>query len=386
MIAVEGTNSDCSVVSCCWGENLEGVRNTGRTFTKGDNKFVWSPHVYTGDVTGNWVYSDTSFSAHWGYLAENHATNEAALVIGEFGTRNELTWLGDLADYLISIDQRNHFFWCLNPNSGDTGGLLQSDWTTEETAKLTVLDRIQPNPSTITSTNTRVCISGLGDSGDGGSSPVSSPVEPPVSSPVTPPVSSPVSPPTSPPVSSGSGPITITQNNGCSQWWCALNIASSDLSRMSKLEYRDSTYTSWQTCTKTSWGYTIPRSGGAFSGSQHYRVTTSGGRKANWNVFSGINPGQSAQLTTASSFTEEDTVGGSSLTWAGLAAIIICSLLCVLCIGCGVWYYKREGINKGEASFQSTAADTPEPKGNDTPQATNNEAEAEIEVEMNTQQ
>ena len=36
-----------------------------------------------------------------------------------------------LVDYLIDIDQRNTFFWCLNPNSGDTGGLLQSDWTTE---------------------------------------------------------------------------------------------------------------------------------------------------------------------------------------------------------------------------------------------------------------
>ena len=47
-----------------------------------------------------------------------------------------VNWLNDLVDYLISIDQRNTYFWCLNPNSGDTGGLLQNDWTTPETYAL----------------------------------------------------------------------------------------------------------------------------------------------------------------------------------------------------------------------------------------------------------
>ena len=32
MIAVEGTNWQCNVINCAWGENLEGVRNTGITF------------------------------------------------------------------------------------------------------------------------------------------------------------------------------------------------------------------------------------------------------------------------------------------------------------------------------------------------------------------
>merc|ERR1712187_36819 len=70
-------------------------------------------------------------------------------------------WLDDLVDYLISIEQRNTFFWCLNPNSGDTGGLLQNDWTTEESGKLEALDLLQPFPSKIEwdSDSNTVCIS-----------------------------------------------------------------------------------------------------------------------------------------------------------------------------------------------------------------------------------
>jgi len=223
--------------------------------------------------------------------------------------------------------------------------------------------------------------------GDSGSSPVSSPTDPPSEPPV--------SAPTEPPVASGSGGILITQNSGGSQWWQAVNIDASDLARITKLEYRDDAYTSWTECVETSWGYTMPRqstNGPAYSGSQHFRVTTSSGRQPNWNVFGGYpctenscNPYRapsSATLSTGSSFTyEEDGVGGSSLSTAGLIAIIIVALLCILCIAGGIWYYKREGINKGEASFQNTAADTPrdEPKVTDN----NKEDEAEIEVEMN---
>jgi len=87
----------------------------------------------------------------------------APIVIREFGTKTQITWLSALVDYLISLDQRGHYFWCLNPNSGDTGGLLKDDWTSPETAKLEQLDRLQPNPTTITVNGNQVCFEGLGD-------------------------------------------------------------------------------------------------------------------------------------------------------------------------------------------------------------------------------
>lgn len=39
---------------------------------------------------------------------------------------------------------------CLNPNSGDTGGILDDDWTTPKADKLGILHDIQPQPSRIT--------------------------------------------------------------------------------------------------------------------------------------------------------------------------------------------------------------------------------------------
>lgn len=38
------------------------------------------------------------------------------------------------------IEKRiNHTFWCINPNSGDTGGLIGYDWTTWDEAKYGLL-------------------------------------------------------------------------------------------------------------------------------------------------------------------------------------------------------------------------------------------------------
>lgn len=39
---------------------------------------------------------------------------------------------------------------CLNPNSGDTGGILDDDWTTPKADKLGILHDIQPQPSRVT--------------------------------------------------------------------------------------------------------------------------------------------------------------------------------------------------------------------------------------------
>jgi len=215
LVAVEGTNSECSVSGCCWGENLEGVRDKGITFdldTYGANRFVWSPHVYGGDVTGNWQYSEASWESHWGYLVDgSYPSNEATSIVGEFGTRFEgdqqQDWLNSLVEYLEDIEQRNTFFWCLNPNSGDTGGLLANDWTTDETDKLEVLERLQPFPSKVEydATSKTVCVQFSGESTLPSSpqteqpTPMPTPIAPTESSPNTP---SPTPQPTPLPTSS----------------------------------------------------------------------------------------------------------------------------------------------------------------------------------------
>jgi len=66
----------------------------------------------------------------------------APVVVGEFGTRDETdsdrTWLAHLVPYLH--DGGFSFgYWSYNPNSGDTGGLVQDDWVTPQQAKLDAL-------------------------------------------------------------------------------------------------------------------------------------------------------------------------------------------------------------------------------------------------------
>ena len=41
----------------------------------------------------------------------------------------------------------DNFFWALNQNSGGTGGLVQGDWITPETAKLNIIASVVPSPT-----------------------------------------------------------------------------------------------------------------------------------------------------------------------------------------------------------------------------------------------
>jgi endoglucanase len=75
----------------------------------------------------------------WGYLAEQ---SEAPVALTAFGTafQNDADkqWFGAIVDY-VAKHELNFAYWTLNPDSGDTGGLLQYDWITVETDKVNVL-------------------------------------------------------------------------------------------------------------------------------------------------------------------------------------------------------------------------------------------------------
>ena len=229
---------------------------------------------------------------HWGYLCDgSYSANDAACIVGEFGAKSDWTWMNTLVDYLITINSRNSYFWCLNPNWGDTGGLLKDDWTSEESGKLAILARLQPSPTSISTTNTQVCTS----------------TPPPTPYPSTSPSTSPptIPPSTSTSTSSAGGSITIKQHPACSQWWCAVTVDDSSailLPQISKLEFRDDNHAPWVLCDKTSLGFTIPLGSSPFSGPQDYKATTtSAGVYTRLNAFpSPNNGGSTAQLTSTS--------------------------------------------------------------------------------------
>ncbi|MGE5618990.1 MAG: glycoside hydrolase family 5 protein [Sphingomonadaceae bacterium] len=116
------------------------------------NKLVYSAHDYGPGVYWQGWFKDESFPAnmptvwesHWGYLAKQGI---APVLLGEFGGRSvgsdtEGVWQRSLMDYL-KANGISYTYWSLNPNSGDTGGILADDWKSVNDSKMSVLSNYQ---------------------------------------------------------------------------------------------------------------------------------------------------------------------------------------------------------------------------------------------------
>jgi endoglucanase len=133
-----------------WGGNLEGVRRHPVRLER-PNRVVYSPHEY-----GPGVFAQPWFGRRdtprqlarrwhlgWGYIRDEGI---APLLVGEFGGRkvdrasDEGRWQRQFLDHL-SRTGISWTYWALNPNSGDTGGVLRDDWTSIDRAKLALLQR-----------------------------------------------------------------------------------------------------------------------------------------------------------------------------------------------------------------------------------------------------
>lgn len=100
------------------------------------------------------------WTTHWGFI---RSMNDAATTVGEWGgslSGSDATWMNAFASYLISNDVPDTWFWCINPDSGDTGGLLEYDWTTPVIPKLNLLAQVQPKPTKINpnNNNNKICV------------------------------------------------------------------------------------------------------------------------------------------------------------------------------------------------------------------------------------
>jgi len=139
-----------------WGGNLEGVRNNPVRLSVA-NRLVYSPHEYGPGVFAQpWFSSpnvESILADRWekgfGYI---HDAGTAPILIGEFGAKNvgpdtvEGRWIRQFSDYLAEKGI-SWTFWAWNPNSGDTGGVLQDDWKTINTAKMGLLSGLMARKS-----------------------------------------------------------------------------------------------------------------------------------------------------------------------------------------------------------------------------------------------
>jgi len=166
LIFVEGTaGSPPCAQNCFYGENLQGVKGAPVKLVN-QQRLVYSPHVYGPSVYDQPYFKDPNFpnnlppiwDAHFGFVAN---TTGSAIVVGEWGGllggATEV-WLNAFVDWLIKNKATNQFFWCLNPNSADTGGLLEEDWMTPVVPKLSLLKKLVPNPTQITPQANTLCI------------------------------------------------------------------------------------------------------------------------------------------------------------------------------------------------------------------------------------
>lgn len=177
LIFVEGVGRYGSS-SYWWGGELSGVADRPINLVI-PNRLVYSVHEYgisVGEQTWlakddvlptGWPYNLYSvWHDHWGYIFEQ---NIAPIFIGEVGGKFGIDGNGNITDrrnsqletqwiYHLQQYMDGHFdgdnnrqlddhdlgisfaYWSINPNSGDTGGLLQDDWVTEQSYKLRLIN------------------------------------------------------------------------------------------------------------------------------------------------------------------------------------------------------------------------------------------------------
>ncbi len=132
-----------------WGANLEGVRKYPVRL-KVPKKLVYSPHEYGGSNV-SW-FADPIFPANlyqrwetgFNYIATQRI---APILIGEFGgyfvdnKSKEGIWQRFLVDY-IAKKKLSFAYWCWNPNSKGTGGILLDDWQKINAPKQKLLNKL----------------------------------------------------------------------------------------------------------------------------------------------------------------------------------------------------------------------------------------------------
>ncbi|MEM9221274.1 MAG: cellulase family glycosylhydrolase [Pseudomonadota bacterium] len=155
LIVVEGVggyNGD----NYWWGGSLKGVADRPVVLST-PNKLVYSPHDYPASVFAQpWFFDGSDlyevFRENWGFI---HEEAIAPIFLGEFGSKLETdvdqAWADAIVKYLggdfdgdgtvePGAEAMHFAWWSWNPNSGDTGGILQDDWRTPRENALELLE------------------------------------------------------------------------------------------------------------------------------------------------------------------------------------------------------------------------------------------------------
>ncbi len=147
LIIVEGVG-EFEGNSYWWGGQLMGAKKYPVQLSD-PNKLMYSAHEYGPEVAPQDWFDAPNFPQNmpgiwrdnYHYLYEEETS---PLFVGEFGIKNQdafggiaFTWFTEFTNFMGGI--YSWTFWSMNPNSGDTGGILQDDWSSVNQWKLDVL-------------------------------------------------------------------------------------------------------------------------------------------------------------------------------------------------------------------------------------------------------
>ena len=142
-----------------WGGNLEPANCTQLQLPK--NKVVFAPHVYGPDVYSMPVFASSSFPSNMPAIWDQQFGNQErsnTVVPGEWGGKygtsggngnalaSDKVWQDAFVIYLSQHNICSSFYWTWNPNSGDTGGVLQDNWVSTWGSKVALLQKYWNSP------------------------------------------------------------------------------------------------------------------------------------------------------------------------------------------------------------------------------------------------
>jgi len=151
LVFVEGVSTDAyctdTTAGAWWGGNIAPEKC--KPIQLPAKHLVLSPHVYGPDVFEQDYFQVPTFPDNLPPIWDAHFGKLTALgydvIVGETGGRygtgdpKDKTFQDALFAYLPTRGITDTFYWCWNPDSGDTGGILLDDWLSVRTDKMTLL-------------------------------------------------------------------------------------------------------------------------------------------------------------------------------------------------------------------------------------------------------
>jgi aryl-phospho-beta-D-glucosidase BglC (GH1 family) len=131
-----------------WGGNLSAAREFPIKISKPE-KLVYSAHEYGPEVHEQDWFTAATFPANLADVWDKHFSfimkeGLGHILIGEFGLKERSSFEGKTGVWFDTLLKTigptySWTFWCWNPNSGDTQGMLMDDWLTPRQWKVDAL-------------------------------------------------------------------------------------------------------------------------------------------------------------------------------------------------------------------------------------------------------